>query len=313
MPEPVLTLFSTPKPFTDPHIAMIQKNAIRSWKQLGNRVEVVLIGEEAGVKQVAMELDVRFIPGVHRNEQGTPLISSMFELARKVNSSPLLGIINTDVIVFPELIYTCQKVADQSDRFVLAGQRWDLKVDRPIQFKPDWVSKLKSELAAQGRRHPPAGSDYFIFPRACYSSMPDFAIGRAGWDNWMIFKARWEHWKVIEATEAINIIHQDHDYSHLPKGQTHHKVPETYENVRLAGGKRTIFTLTDANYILKDSKIHRKKLTFRLFWRKVEICPIINLHSFTLGNITFGLLHPIRAYQEYRTSKSNSKRHLSVG
>jgi len=62
MPEPLLTLFSTPKPFTDPHIAMIQKNAIQSWKQLGEEVEIVLVGEEMGVKEIARELKVRFIP-----------------------------------------------------------------------------------------------------------------------------------------------------------------------------------------------------------------------------------------------------------
>ena len=39
----LITLFSAPKPFTNPHIAMIQRNAIRSWTLLPD-VEVILLG-----------------------------------------------------------------------------------------------------------------------------------------------------------------------------------------------------------------------------------------------------------------------------
>ena len=79
---PLITLFSAPKPFTDPHIAMIQRNAIKSWTLLPD-VEVILLGEEDGLAEAAKELGVKHIPNVERNESGTPLISSMFQLARE--------------------------------------------------------------------------------------------------------------------------------------------------------------------------------------------------------------------------------------
>jgi hypothetical protein len=43
-----LTIFSAPKPFTNPHIDIIQRNAIRSWVEMDSRVEVILIGDEQG-------------------------------------------------------------------------------------------------------------------------------------------------------------------------------------------------------------------------------------------------------------------------
>ena len=51
-----LTIFTSPKPFTDPHIATIQRNAIRSWQSLGEEVEVLLIGEEPGIAEAAVDL-----------------------------------------------------------------------------------------------------------------------------------------------------------------------------------------------------------------------------------------------------------------
>ena len=50
--------------------------------------------------------------------------------------------------------------------------------------------RLLYEVKTRGRLHPPGGSDYFIFPRNCFTKIPNFAIGRAGWDNWMFYHAR---------------------------------------------------------------------------------------------------------------------------
>ncbi len=100
---PLITFFSAPKPFTNPHIAMIQRNAIKSWTLLPD-VEVILLGEEEGLAEAARELGVKHIPNVARNESGTPLISSMFQLARENANSELLCIINADMILMPDFI-----------------------------------------------------------------------------------------------------------------------------------------------------------------------------------------------------------------
>src|SRR5512143_1553035 len=100
---PLITLFSAPKPFTNPHIAMIQRNAIHSWTLLID-VEVILMGEENGLAEAARELGVKHLPNVARNESGTPLISSMFQLARENSNSDLLCIINADMILMPDFV-----------------------------------------------------------------------------------------------------------------------------------------------------------------------------------------------------------------
>ena len=114
---PLITLFSAPKPFTDPHIATIQRNAIKSWTLLPD-VEVILLGEETGLADAAKELGVKHIPHVARNGSGTPLISSMFELTRQNSDSPLLCIINADILLMPDFIEAAQDAMKLSDRFV---------------------------------------------------------------------------------------------------------------------------------------------------------------------------------------------------
>ncbi|MEK6752251.1 MAG: hypothetical protein AABZ00_08280 [Chloroflexota bacterium] len=268
---PLITLFSAPKPFTNPHIAMIQRNAIRSWTLLPD-VEVILLGEEEGLAEAAKDLGVKHIPHVARNESGTPLISSMFQLARENSHSELLCIINADMILMPDFVEAAKQAVNLKNKFVLLSQRWDLDITSPLDFSGDWPHGLRSTVNGQGQLHRPAGSDFFLFPKKSYQDIPDFIIGRAGWDNWMIYKARKEGWPVIDCTPSVMIVHQNHDYSHLPEGKPHYEHPDTNENIRLAGGQANIrYTILDSTHQLVDGKLVRPKMTSLRFTRRFEL------------------------------------------
>jgi hypothetical protein len=267
-----ITLFSAPKPFTNPHIAMIQRNAIQSWTLLPD-VQVILLGNEAGLAEAAHELGVKHIPEVELNPNGTPLISSMFQLARENSHGDLLCIINADMILLPDFVEAARRSRLQRDKFVLLSQRWDLEVTQPIEFTEGWQNRLSFTVHRHGSLHRPAGSDFFLFPPSCYIDIPDFTIGRAGWDNWMIYKARKEKWTVIDCTPSVMIVHQNHDYSHLPGGKPHYEHPDTNENIHLAGGEANIrYTILDATHQLAPGgKLVRPKPSYLRFMRGVEL------------------------------------------
>lgn len=266
-----LTVFSAPKPFTDPHINLIQRNAIQSWIRLGSQVDVLLIGREPGLAEVATEYGVTLLPDARRNDSGTPLISSIFELARRAGDSPYLAFVNGDILLLPDLLQAVQQVAAQvSAPFLLLGQRWDLDVTQPLDFSDGWAERLRQEALQRGRLHRPAGSDYFVFPRHAFQEMPDFAVGRAGWDNWMIYHARQMGWAVIDGTQEVMIIHQTHDYSHLPGGQPHYNLEESQQNMALAGGFSTMYMVLDANRELVNGRVRRPRLTLMQSVRAVE-------------------------------------------
>jgi hypothetical protein len=304
---PDLTLFTAPKPFTNPHIAIIQRNAICSWLQMGRVVEVLLLGDEKGMSAEAKKLGVQQISQIKRNSSGTPLISSLFEVASRQNDSPLLAYVNTDIILFPEFLESARKTLLNSQQFLLIGQRYDLEVTRELDFSFGWQARLKQECLEKGSLHKPTGSDYFIYPRSCFTSIPDFAIGRAGWDNWMIYQSRLQGWMTIDATQEIQIIHQNHDYSHLPGGQTHYHLPETDENVRLAGGRRTIFTVPDANWVYSQGRITRAKWDGKRILREIEVFPLIKLKSMFLAEIFHLIFHPHKLWAAIRTKLSRKQ------
>lgn len=266
-----ITLFTAPKPFTNPHIAAIQCNAIQSWLHLGQDVEVLLVGDEAGMAEVAARYGVRQLGQVERNPSGTPLVSSIFSAARLASQSPLLAYANADMILLPDLVAAARDVSRQEQDFLVIGQRWDLDVTRLLEFTDGWQNRLEAEVRSRGRLHHPAGSDYFIFPRRLFGEMPPFAIGRAGWDNWMIFSAHQHGWPVIDATPSIRAIHQSHDYSHLPGSKPHYDLPESRQNEVLAGGATSLFMVLDSDRQLEAGRIRSPRLTLPRLLRRAEI------------------------------------------
>ena len=294
-----LTIFTTPKPLTNPHIAVIQRNALANWQALGPDVAVIVLGNEAGAAEAAAEFGALHLPDVARNAEGTPLISDLFAQARNHANSSLLAYVNADILLLPDFVETARRAAQQRKDFLLVGQRWDLDVAEPLVFDWGWDFDLRQRAQQQGKQHPPAGSDYFIFPTDAYREIPQFAIGRAGWDNWMIYYARRKGWATIDATRDIFIIHQNHDYSHLPNGQPHYKLPESFENVQLAGGRMiTRFLLTDCNRLIENGQVQPQPHSSRRFWREVEIFPLIRLHSRVLGWLSYAIFQPKNAFRE---------------
>jgi hypothetical protein len=268
---PLLTIFTAPKPFTNPHIATIQRNAIQSWLHLGPQVEVFLVGDEAGMAQVAKEYDVTQLADVRRSDQGTPLVSTIFALARQTSQSPLMAYVNADILLLPDLLEGAQQVLEQAQQFLILGQRWDLDVRQPLDFSYGWDQRLRAEIQARGRLHLPAGSDYFVFPRELFQEMPDFAIGRAGWDNWMIYQAKQQGWPVVDSTPSIMIIHQDHDYGHLPGGKPHYEHIESQQNQALAGGLAHMYMVLDSDKQLRNGRLRPPQKTMIRLIRQAEV------------------------------------------
>ncbi len=268
----MLTLFTTPKPFTDPHIDTIQRNALRSWLKLPG-VEVLVVGEEDGLAEAAAELGVPCLPQVARNRRGTPLVSSIFDLARQNSESPLLCYVNADILLLPDLVEAARRVREQAEAFLLIGRRWDLDVREPLDFDTGWDERLRQRALSQGRLHPPAGSDYFVFPRELFQDIPPFAIGRAGWDNWMIYHARKQGWAVVDGTPDVMIVHQDHDYAHLG-GAPHYDHEESHTNIELARGSRGNYTgylVLEANRELRGGKLVRPRPSGPRLVRRLEL------------------------------------------
>jgi hypothetical protein len=108
-----LTIFTAPKPFTNPHINIIQRNAIQAWKSLPD-VDILLIGDEPGIPEAAREFGVRNVPEVGRDDKGIPLVSSVMEKGHTFSDSPFLCYANADMILMSDVLTATRQAAAQA-------------------------------------------------------------------------------------------------------------------------------------------------------------------------------------------------------
>ncbi|MFP3855398.1 MAG: hypothetical protein ACLFWD_14010 [Anaerolineales bacterium] len=286
----MITLFTAPKAFEN-HIGRIQRNAIRSWLALGEQVEVLMIGSEAGMGRAAAELGVTHLPKVARNEQGTPRIDSIFDLADEYAAHPLRCYLNADVMLMPDFLPAVERVHERFEKFLMVGQRWDVEVEQEFTLAELTEPDRLAALLKQAELHPPGGSDYFVFHGSQYQQMPPFALGRSGWDNWMIYAARAAGHPVVDASKAVTVLHQQHDYAHLPGGQSHYRLPESERNVALAGGREMMFTLKDANWRLDAQGLKKVAALEPGRWRRLEANMIARFGPGRASQLTRLLFH----------------------
>jgi len=298
----MLTLFTIPKSFQG-HIAIIQRNAIQSWLQVHPECEIILLGDDDKVDKVAAEFGIRHIPHVERNEYGTPLINSAFDIAQRMSTHQLICYINTDIILLSDFLVALQQVHKRKSRFLLIGQRWDVGLKSAWDFtKPGWQRKLRDYVTKVGRLHSPTGIDYFVFPRGQYWGIPPFAVGRPAWDTWLIYRTRFLHIPVIDATDVITVVHQNHGYEHVPQSvDGTYNGPEGNRNLELAGGYSHLFELPDANRILTPQGLKRPKLTIARLSRQMNILSILHPRLRSVVECIRSLIRLVRA--SYRKTK----------
>lgn len=249
----MLTLFTTAKAFRG-HSDVIQRNALKSWKQLHPDAEVILFGDDEGAAETAQELDLRHEPSVLRNEYGTKRLDYMFAQAGQVARHNTLCYINCDIVLMDDFRSAVERVKLAREQFLAVGRRWDTDISEPCDFSgTSWQGKLRSLVMQRGVQRTPEWIDYFVFTRGLYESgVPPFVIGRVHWDHWLVWKIQTtESIPVVDLSAAVMAVHQNHDYSYHPQGKAgvwHGH--EAGQNERLAGGWRHLRTIADATEIL---------------------------------------------------------------
>jgi hypothetical protein len=257
----MLTIFSTPKPFVG-HSNIIQRNALQTWKRLHPDVEVILLGDEAGTAEVCREFGLRHIPEVERTSEGTKLIRSLFGSAQQLARYDIVCYSNCDIILGSDFLRAFQRVSSWSDRFLMIGRRWDTDIKEPIDFVDRrWEEQLRERAVEFGTQRHYDCIDYFVFPKGLFAEIPALAIGRLHWDHWLAWSASNQNAPVVDVSNLVVAVHQNHDYSYHKAGERGVWQAEgTRRNFELAGGFWHLHTIEDATHRLTKHGIKRLRL-----------------------------------------------------
>lgn len=273
----MISFFSIPKPF-EGHIGIIQKNAINSWKNSNFGSEIILLGDEPGIEEICAELGLTHIKPIRKNEYGTPFLNDAFRIAQKIAKFDLICYVNSDIIITNNF---CEAIIHfQFKKFLLVGRKCNVSLDYLIDFSHDaWKQQIIDLAKSNGKMLGDTAIDYFLFKKGIFFNIPPFLVGRAGWDNWLIYHTRRLHIPVIDATPSIKVIHQTHDYRHIKnqRGKWFYG-DESDKNLQLIKYPLYYWNIRDANWELKNNKPLRKRLKRRELFNKVILAAPVFTH-----------------------------------
>jgi len=205
--------------------------------------------------------------------------------------------VNCDVIFLQDILSSIEIIRHWRKSFLIAGQCWHLEIHNLLDFEDiSWERNLRNRVTQEGELREFWATDFFVFTNNLYDDIPPFALGRAYFDNWLIWKAIKTKSPVIDVTKAVTVIHQRHDYSHVKGGKNWaHDGDEAKNNVNLAGGLSRRYCLLDSTHFLSKEGI-KSNILNKFSWEMVKI--IKTRFRYYILDKTRGIRHRLGLRQE---------------
>jgi hypothetical protein len=290
----MLTLFASPKAF-EGHTGVIQRNAIRSWAAIRPSLQILLMGNDDGVAEIAEEFGVGHIADVATSERGVPLLADMIRRAEEAATWDVLCYTNADIILTSEWAESVQRVrAVHPDAALMCTPlNIPLTVELDTQA-PDWEAGLRALTV--GRPGPsPVGTDVFVFPRGLYAGCPGLVLGGGYWDNWLMWTAAQRSAMAADLTPSVLVLHQDHGTSSHAAALDMN--PNAIRNMEAMHWWERRFRRVDLPYELDDGAL---KARYRAPWIGTRLASARRQGTFLEMKAldkTYGLRRHLRAYR----------------
>ena len=214
--DPIITLFTT---IRDRECRNeIHNRTLINWESLSPQVTPVLFmpytemnTSSWSVTARSRNWDVRIL---HALRHRLPLIKYMFQEILNSSTTPFVGYANADILFDSSLIQTLRSLMASSSPDVphqmtlIVGRRRDANITTFDLGSGDNLAKISQMHKL--RAHHSFAQDYFILSRKGlpWNDMPDFVVGRNGYDNWLVAKAQYWNITLIDATETLLAVHQ---------------------------------------------------------------------------------------------------------
>jgi len=254
-----ITFFTTCKPFQG-EAAILQENALMSWKRLG--VPIIICGDEAGAKEMANKIGAQHIADINRNEQGTPYIKSIFSAAEKASKTPFLAYLNADIIVRQDVLKAMEAISKNfasQDPFLMTCRRRNIPLGFLLPGKENDCSATLSSLDQNyGSFDQSNAIDLFFFRRGLFDDIIPLVIGHMQWDNWLLWYAKYKGASIIDASWDAVLLHPIHGYYSDGSGLQQRSQGKEAAHNRLVAAGNSIDLNTATTHLLMNGDCHAR-------------------------------------------------------
>ena len=208
-------------------------NTLRFWASLRPALQPVLFytpQDDVTFLQKARDLGWLTFE-VPRLRHNVPVVKDMFMFVRDqvATRSVFFGYANSDIVFTSRLLdilkyfskysWTDSKNADDK-KVMLFGNRHDVFVEDLNPFTSPVSEKSVKESKVTLKKGNIFAMDYFIMTHDTFpfENLPDFVVGKAGWDSYMLIMALDLNLRSVDCSQAMTALHQVTSFDTLDRG-----------------------------------------------------------------------------------------------
>jgi len=208
-----IIFITIPRSFNPPFL-IAQENCLNAIKKYNKNSEIILYSDDDGIDDYARKHGY-ITPKNVKKIGHLPLVNQAILFAAEKFPNSKICFINSDILILNSLTDILQLIKSESfSEYLLVCRRTEVMVNSLLTYDEfNYVIKNHKIDNTRGRN---TAMDFFLFDSSFVKkiNMPDFPIGRPGWDNWLAAHARILNIPLIDISDVIVIAHQDHMQVH---------------------------------------------------------------------------------------------------
>ena len=189
----------------------INQNTLTLWPLLGPEIKPVLYVDvnDRCCANLPNEWTMQDIP--ETGGAGLPVLKSMMAQSMQLFDADFYGFANGDILFGNNLLNTLHSIKERLPELhkpLLVGRRTNVRITQMDELTSlDHVFNLAQE---NGVLFHSGAEDYFITTNGGFDwrEIPEFVIGRRGFDNWIVAYAISRNFTVIDVTNTVTAVHQ---------------------------------------------------------------------------------------------------------
>jgi hypothetical protein len=209
----MLTIFTAAKPFRG-RTANIQRNALHSWMQLHDDVQIILFGDAAGTQEVAWELGLHYEASPQVTTTGEVRLDYMLATARRYARHTVLCFVACDILLQRDLCDALNRVEALHHEFVMVGRAGIIRTEvadacSSANALNGPVKNLQATSSEPLLKNSHARLDYVIFSRNCFvGAVPGLPANSPFAAKWLMRRAMANEVHVVDASRMAGALKQ---------------------------------------------------------------------------------------------------------
>ena len=129
----MITIFCTPKDFIG-EFSIIQKNALFSWRSISNDIEILIMGNSDGTREISKEVNGIHVEDIEYSNENVPLVSSLFSNAQRIAKYDSICYLNSDIIISDEIFNAFSTIKNKFSRYLGIAYRYNINCKKQYNF-----------------------------------------------------------------------------------------------------------------------------------------------------------------------------------